>query len=87
MAHHDSAHDDVRKDFQMEKFTLKISDMTCDGCAAKVRRSLENIEGVCDVEVSLEKGEAVVTCDDTFANPDTLANAVDAAGFDVVQEY
>lgn len=87
MAHHDIAHEDVRKEFQMEKFTLKIADMTCDGCAAKVRRSLESVEGVCDVDVSLDKGEAYVTCDDTFANPDALASAVDAAGFDVVQEY
>ncbi|GAN87574.1 heavy-metal-associated domain-containing protein [Komagataeibacter intermedius] len=66
----------------MEKITLNISGMTCDGCASKVVHALEGVDGVAMVEVSLEQGKAFVTYDSRTTNPDDLFAAVDDAGFD-----
>ncbi|WP_308720479.1 heavy-metal-associated domain-containing protein [Komagataeibacter xylinus] len=66
----------------MEKLTLNIQGMTCDGCAAKVKRALEGVDGVSMVEVSLEQGKAFVTYDTRFTNLEELYAAVDDAGFD-----
>jgi len=43
--------------------TYTISGMTCGGCRAKVQGLLSGVEGVRDVRVDLEKGEAVVEMD------------------------
>ncbi|WP_354680697.1 heavy-metal-associated domain-containing protein [Komagataeibacter sucrofermentans] len=66
----------------MEKLTLNIQGMTCDGCAAKVQRALEGVDGVSMVEVSLEQGKAFVTYDARSTNLEDLYAAVDDAGFD-----
>lgn len=46
-----------------------IQGMTCNGCRAGVERDLKAIAGVQEVEVSLEKGEAVLT----MASPIAIA--------------
>lgn len=40
--------------------TYSITGMTCGGCQAKVAQSLQGLEGVQDVSVSLEAGEATI---------------------------
>ena len=40
------------------KHTYKISGMMCNGCRSHVEKTLNNIEGVIDAEVDLEKAEA-----------------------------
>ncbi len=56
--------------------TLKVSGMTCDGCAAAVKRVAKKVDGVTDADVSYEKGRAVVTFDPAKTNPDAIAKAV-----------
>ncbi len=46
-----------------------------------VKRSLAKVDGVSKVEVSLEKGEAVVTFDTAKTNVDALRQATGKAGF------
>ena len=41
--------------------TLKVTGMTCNHCAMAVKNALSAIPEVQTVEVSLEKGEAVVS--------------------------
>ena len=41
--------------------TIKISGMRCGHCAGAVTKALENIEGIADVRVDLDKGEATYT--------------------------
>ena len=38
--------------------TIKIKGMTCDHCVMAVPRALNEIDGIKDVKVDLEKGEA-----------------------------
>lgn len=39
--------------------TLKISGMSCEHCVKAVTRALTDVDGIENVSVSLEKGEAV----------------------------
>src|SRR6056297_2300588 len=42
------------------KHTYKITGMTCNGCRSHVEKTLQEVEGVRNASVDLEKGEAVV---------------------------
>jgi copper chaperone CopZ len=41
--------------------TYEISGMTCSGCEAKVKNLLGKVNGVTDVQINLEKGEASIS--------------------------
>lgn len=66
----------------METVTIKVSGMTCGGCVASVTRVVQAVAGVESADVSLEKGEAVVSYDGARASPAALKAAIVAAGFD-----
>ena len=48
---------------------------------ASVKRSLTKVNGVSKADVSLEKGEAVVSFDDTKTGTDALLKATKGAGY------
>ena len=61
---------------------LKIQGMSCQHCVAHVREALSAVAGVSGpVEVSLERGEAIVP---GSADPKALAAAVEEAGYSAV---
>ena len=59
---------------------LNITGMSCDHCVSHVKSALEDLEGVSQADVSLEKHEADVTLSDEVADAD-LITAVEAAGY------
>ena len=61
---------------------ISIEGMMCEHCAARVRKALENVEGVSSAVVSLEEKKATVVFDGT--DPSALSAAVEAAGYKVV---
>ena len=66
----------------MEK-TLKIDGMMCPHCEARVKKALEEIEGVDGAEVSHDSGTAVVS--GTRLDDAALKTAVEAAGYSVLE--
>lgn len=61
---------------------LKITGMTCGGCAVSVRMAAKKVEGVVAVNVSYEKGLADITYDPARTTPEKIAKAVTAnSGF------
>jgi len=66
----------------MESANIKIAGMTCGGCVNAVTRALRNVEGVVEVDVSLERGEAYVRYDSSRATTTALRDAVRAAGYE-----
>ena len=56
---HSKKHEEKEKN-EMEK-TLKITGMMCGHCEARVKKTLEAVEGVAEAKVSHESGTAVVT--------------------------
>jgi copper chaperone len=67
----------------MAKATLKIQGMTCNHCVMRVAKALKGTAGVQDAQVDLQKGEAVVTYDDSKVTPEKLSFAVVEAGYKV----
>ena len=66
----------------MEK-TMKIEGMMCMHCEARVKKTLEAIEGVESAAVSHQNGTAVVTLTKEVAD-ETLKNAVEAQDYKVL---
>jgi len=67
----------------MQTQLLKVSGMTCGGCASNVTHALKAIAGVRDVMVSVRAGEAAVEYDERMTSPDQLISAVKDAGYGV----
>ena len=63
--------------------TINIKGMSCGHCVNAVTDALNGIEGVENVNVDLDKGEA--TYDETVPVPiETIKVAISAIGFEVV---
>lgn len=56
--------------------TLKVTGMTCGGCAAAVKSAAKKVGGVKDAKVSYEKGLAEVTYDPAKTSPNAIAQAI-----------
>ncbi|WP_434778647.1 heavy-metal-associated domain-containing protein [Neisseria sp. Ec49-e6-T10] len=65
----------------MENTTLKITGMTCGHCVAAVKRTLDQIDGVQNTEVSLTPSEAKISFDPNKTNINTLINAITEEGY------
>jgi copper ion binding protein len=68
----------------MVKSTLKIQGMTCNHCVMRVAKALKAVPGVQDAQVDLQKGEAVISYDETKVTMEKLSFAVVEAGYKVV---
>ena len=66
----------------MQTAQIKVQGMTCGGCVASVKRALQQIEGVENVEVSLADAQARVQYDPARVNESQLRSAIEDAGFD-----
>jgi copper chaperone CopZ len=65
--------------------TIKVEGMHCGGCATSVEKKLKATEGVEEVRVSFEKGEAWVKFDDQKTSEAKLREAINSTGFKVVE--
>jgi periplasmic mercuric ion binding protein len=61
--------------------TIYVTGMTCAGCAISIEQLLKNTEGVEQVRVSFERGEAVVKYDDRKVTAARLREAVNGIGY------
>lgn len=66
-----------------EKITLNISGMSCNHCKMKVEKALKTLDGVEDVTVNLEAGQAVVGFDGSKISESDLKAVIGDAGYDV----
>ncbi|TVQ97908.1 MAG: copper chaperone [Desulfovibrionales bacterium] len=62
--------------------TIKVAGMSCQHCVNAVTKALSGIDGIQDVEVSLEKGEARFT-EAKPVSQDALREALKKAGHDL----
>lgn len=66
---------------QLQTVRIPVEGMSCVSCAASVKRALKGIEGVQQVEVSLENREAVVRFFPEKVTSDRLESAVNGLGY------
>lgn len=64
---------------------FKISGMSCGHCVASITKGLNDLEGITNVEVSLEKGEAIVQVDENKITPKQIITELDELGYDAKQ--
>lgn len=62
--------------------TIKIEDMTCGNCVAKVETGLGSIPGVNNVSVDLATGTATIDHNDTVTT-DIINTTIEDLGFDI----
>jgi copper ion binding protein len=62
--------------------TIKIRGMSCQHCVASVKRALQGLAGISQVEVDLEKGEARFHAG-ADSSMDQVRRAVQEAGYQV----
>ena len=63
----------------MSQLELNVVGMTCGHCVLRVENALKNVEGVSEVQVSLETNKAHVSGDPL--NSDELISAIQDAGY------
>ena len=64
--------------------TIKVEGMKCAKCSSSVSKALKATEGVEDVQVSSEKGEAVIKYDDQKTSEAKLREVINSTGFKAV---
>ncbi len=67
----------------MQTEQIKVTGMTCGGCASNVTRALKAVSGVNNVNVSLPTGEATVQYDEKLTSPEQLKSMIKEAGYGV----
>jgi len=63
--------------------TMKIEGMMCGHCEARVKKTLEKIEGVAEAKVSHKEGTAIVTLSAEIAD-DVLRKAIEDQDYTVL---
>jgi mercuric ion binding protein len=66
--------------------TIRVEGMHCKMCSASVAKALKATDGVEKVEVSNEKGVAVVQYDDQKVTETKLREVINGTGFKAVEE-
>ena len=66
--------------------TIRVEGMHCKMCSASVIKALKATDGVEKVEVSHEKGEAVIQYDDQKVTEAKLREVINGTGFKAVEE-
>ena len=73
-------------DDMIKKETIKITDMSCAACAARIEKGLSNLEGVSFANVNFAAERASVEYDDAVVNKENLEAEVEKLGYGVIKE-
>ena len=66
----------------MERKTISVAGMSCNGCEQNVKNALQNLNGVNRVEADHEADTVELVAEDDVADDDIEA-AIENAGYDV----
>lgn len=64
-----------------QKVKMSIEGMVCNACQSSVKKTIKSLDGVKDVEVSLENRNAIVTFYPNLIKPDSIQKAVNKGKF------
>jgi copper chaperone len=72
-----------KKEDEIMAFVLKVKGMSCQHCVMSVTKALNQLEGIKNVQVDLQKGE--VRFDNTKGVvPNQIEKAIENAGYEVI---
>ena len=69
----------------MKEKKIKINGMVCEGCENRVKKALERLEGVMDVQANHESGVVTIKTEEEL-NSTLLKETLDKIGFEVVED-
>lgn len=75
--HHDTC--EATADADAPTYIIKVDGMNCSHCRANVENAIKSVAGVTKVDVSLERGEALVWCE---CSAEEILKTVDASGYE-----
>ncbi len=64
-----------------EKIKIPIDGMVCSACQSSVRKTIKSLNGVKEVEVSLENRNAIIVFYPNLIKPEEIQQAVNKGGF------
>ncbi len=70
----------------MEKVTLKVNDMSCAACAARIEKGLRQLSGVERAEVNLALEQATIEYDQTVIGIKDITEKIEGLGYSVPVE-
>jgi copper chaperone len=70
----------------MERIVLQVSGMSCSGCEERLGTVLRRVEGVRAAMADHVCGRVEVRVGSEFSDPALLAERIEAAGFQVIEE-
>lgn len=68
----------------MTQETIKVEGMSCMHCQLRVKKAIEEVEGVRKADVDLQKKQAVVEYEEGKANSEKIKAAIREAGYEPV---
>jgi Cu+-exporting ATPase len=71
-------------DSDLKEIEIKVVGMGSDHCASVVKKVLENLDGIYDVETSFANGLAKLKYDSSMLNPKDLKKVIDDAGYNAI---
>ncbi|HII80589.1 MAG TPA: heavy-metal-associated domain-containing protein [Methanosarcina sp.] len=66
----------------MVQVIIRIEGLECSHCVVRVGRAIASVQGVVDVDVNLEKREAVVDFEETRTDLGKIRAAIRDAGYE-----
>lgn len=61
---------------------IRIEGLECNHCVVRVGRAIASVQGVVDVDVSLEKRQVIVDFEETRTDPGKIRDAIREAGYE-----
>jgi copper chaperone CopZ len=65
------------------KKILCVNGMTCDHCASTIKKSVESLVGILNIEVEIEKNQVTLEIDETTVKIKDVVEKIRAVGFQV----
>jgi copper chaperone len=68
----------------MTQETIKVEGMSCMHCQLRVKKAIEEIEGVRKADVNLQTKQVTIDYEEGKANPEKVKDAIREAGYEPV---
>ena len=68
----------------MKNVVLNVEGMSCSHCVNAVTKAVTALDGVLSVNVDLEKKIAAIDWDEETVSLETIKNAIEEEGYDVI---
>src|SRR5207248_3619159 len=73
------------RDTRTTDVTFPVTGMTCASCVRRIEKALSRVDGVSEANVNLATENAHVLFDPTLASMEQMRNAVEKAGYGVIE--